>query len=71
MQLWTSVGFFAQVTVVAKACRETPAPEATTYTEVARNEQSEARNGHCRTVSSVFFIVLMFCFWLLLPVFKS
>lgn len=71
MQLWTSVGFFAQVTVVAKACRETPAPEATTYTEVARNEQSEARNGLCRTVSSVFFIVLMFCFWLLLPVFKS
>ena len=55
MQLWTSVGFFAQVTVVAKACRETPAPEATTYTEVARNEQSEARNGLCRTVSSVFF----------------
>ena len=48
--------FFAQVTVVAKACRETSAPEATKYTEVARNEQSEARNGLCRTVSSVFLL---------------
>lgn len=52
---WTSFAGFialwlAVVTVVAKACRETQAPEATKYTEVARNEQSEGspvRNVNC------------------------
>ena len=61
---FNGVVFCPQVTVVAKACRET-APEATKYTEVAPNEQSEARNDldFAELFLLVFSIVLL-CFLL-------
>ncbi len=53
-----------QVTVVAKACRET-APEATKYTEVAPNEQSEARNDlDFAELFLLCFSIVLLCFLL-------